>query len=69
MNEKMDLLNTRQVAERLGVAPLSVRRWAIAGKLPAFKFGRDYNFRPSDVDAFIEASRVGLPVAANADAE
>lgn len=56
------LLTTNEVAERLNCTPLSVRRWAKQGRIPAFKFGRDYQFKPEDIDVFIDSCRVGNPV-------
>lgn len=48
------LLRVRDVAERFGVHPNTVREWARAGKLPSRKTpgGQQFRFRSRDVDAF-----------------
>jgi excisionase family DNA binding protein len=47
------LLTTRQVAELLGVTPLTVQRLRVAGHLRASKIGRLVRFEEKDVQAFI----------------
>ncbi len=48
------LLRVRDVAERFGVHPSTVREWARTGKLPSRKTpgGQQFRFRSRDVDAF-----------------
>lgn len=46
------LLNTRQAAERLGVASRELYRLIDLGELPAYKVGRDLRLRPDEVDAY-----------------
>jgi excisionase family DNA binding protein len=53
------LLTARQVAELLGFAPATVVDWYEAGKLPGFKIGGRLRFRPSEVEAWLEAKRAG----------
>jgi excisionase family DNA binding protein len=48
-------LTPEVVAERLGIAPLTVVRWLRAGKLPGRKLGRKFwRMRAADLDAFIQ---------------
>lgn len=39
------LLNTKQVAEIIGIDVETLRRWAREGKIEAFKVGRDWMFK------------------------
>ena len=50
------LLTTREVADRLGLAPETVLRWARRGKLPAvYLSSRAIRFREDDLDAWLAA--------------
>jgi len=51
-------LSTKEAAERLGVTLRSLYRFIDEGGLPAYKFGRVIRLQVSDVDAFIESSRI-----------
>ena len=51
-------LSTKEAAERLGVTLRSLYRFIDEGGLTAYKFGRVIRLKESDVDAFIEASRI-----------
>jgi excisionase family DNA binding protein len=57
------LIDSDEVAKCLGFAPLTIRRMAHRGQLPAFKFpfGKTgkffYRFRRSDLVAYIAAHR------------
>jgi excisionase family DNA binding protein len=48
------LLTTRQVAEILGITPLSVQRMRVAGHLRGVKIGRLVRFEESDVKTFVK---------------
>jgi excisionase family DNA binding protein len=45
----MEYLTTKQVAERLGITPRRVQALIEAGRLPASKFGRDYQIKENDL--------------------
>jgi excisionase family DNA binding protein len=47
------LLNTRQVAARLGVSPQTIARWEKAGDLGSFRFAGTLRFSESAIEAFI----------------
>jgi len=56
MEERHVPLST--VAGRLGVSERTVRRWIKAGKLKAYKPGRDYRIPESALREFVEESEV-----------
>ena len=45
----MELLTTKQAAERLGISEGRVRTLIIAGRLPAEKFGKAHMIREQDL--------------------
>ncbi len=45
-------MTTEKAAEHLGVQPSRVRQLALAGTIPAKKFGRDWMFQRADLDAW-----------------
>jgi len=61
----IQLMSTRQVADRLRVSEASVRRWSDRGVLPVQRVGRrgERRFKPEDVDGFALASRANPPLA------
>jgi excisionase family DNA binding protein len=61
------LATAREVAAILGVSPSTVLDWFEAGKLPGFKLGgRAVRFRPSEIEAWLEAQRRGPAIPAPA---
>ncbi len=58
MTEPIDWLSTKQAAECLGITLRSLYRFIDEGDLVAYKFGRVIRIQQSDVDRFIEASRI-----------
>jgi excisionase family DNA binding protein len=53
------LLNTRQVAAYLQLHEVTVLGFARKGKLPGFKVGREWRFRMSDIQAWVEERQRG----------
>ena len=53
-----NLINAQQVAEKLGVSPITVYKWASEGKIPFHKFGKCKRFKEEDVNDVINDSRV-----------
>jgi excisionase family DNA binding protein len=51
-------MSTQEAARRLGVTTRTLYRFVDEGLLPAYKMGRVFRLKQSDVDAFIEQSRV-----------
>lgn len=52
MDEKY--YTTEEIAERLMIAVLTVRRWIIKGKLPAYKIGKNYRVSETQLKAFLQ---------------
>jgi excisionase family DNA binding protein len=48
------LLSPNNVAERLNISPLTVRRWLKAGKMKGVRVGRLWRVRESDLEAFLQ---------------
>ena len=46
-----------EIAERLKVVYMTVYRWVKSGKLPAYKFGKQYRIKKNDIQKFIENSK------------
>jgi excisionase family DNA binding protein len=58
MSERIHWLSTKDAAERLGITLRSLYRFIDEGDLIAYKFGRVIRLQQSDVDRFIDASRI-----------
>ena len=56
--DQVSWLSTKEAAEHLGVTLRSLYRFIDEGGLTAYKFGRVIRLKESDVDTFIEASRI-----------
>lgn len=54
-DEELQLLTTAQVASLLNIHPNTVRNWADASLLPAYRIGprRDRRFRRADVESLL----------------
>ena len=48
------VMNIKEVADYLGVHPMTVYKFAQKGKLPAFKIGSDWRFHRKFIEAWIE---------------
>ena len=51
-------MSTQEAARRLGITTRTLYRFVDEGSLPAYKMGRVFRLKQSDVDAFIEQSRI-----------
>jgi excisionase family DNA binding protein len=49
----MELLRASRAAKRLGINPVTLRRWSDEGKIPATWVGRERRFSTIDLDAFM----------------
>ncbi len=51
-------LSTQEASKRLGVTSRTLYRFVDEGSLPAYKMGRVFRLKRSDVDEFIDRSRI-----------
>lgn len=58
MSDSTQWLGTTEAAERLGVVPRTLYRMIDEGQIPAYKMGRVIRVKASDLDAFLETTRV-----------
>ena len=58
MSDEIEWMSTAAAAEYLGITNRTLYRFIDEGQLAAYKFGRVIRLQRTDVDAFIEASRV-----------
>lgn len=57
-NPQIEWLNTETAAKRLGITTRTLYRFINEGGLPAYRMGRVIRVKQTDVDAFIESSRI-----------
>jgi excisionase family DNA binding protein len=53
-----DLLSPQEAGDRLGVSVYTVRRWIQEGRIPAYKPGKEYRIRDSDLEEFLQTREV-----------
>ena len=58
MTEQIRWLSTKEASELLGVTLRSLYRFIDEGDLVAYKFGRVIRIQQTDVEKFIQASRI-----------
>jgi len=51
-------MSTQEAARHLGITTRTLYRFVDEGDLPAYRIGRVFRLKRSDVDAFIERSRI-----------
>lgn len=51
-------VNLEDVAEHLSLSQDTVRTWIKKGKLPAYKAGKRYKFKISEVDEWVRTGRI-----------
>lgn len=57
--ESMDeFLTTKEIASILKVNIITVRRWIVAGRLPATFLGKEYRVTKKILEKFLEARKV-----------
>lgn len=55
-----NLLTTPEVADRLGVAEITLRKWRIYGTGPRFiRCGANVRYRSSDIESWVSSRTVG----------
>jgi excisionase family DNA binding protein len=55
-------LSLQEVADELGVSDQTVRRWVKAGELAAYKPGKEYRIKGSDLEEFLKTREVSPKV-------
>jgi len=60
--EKTRMLRSGEVAKRLGLHPLTVRRWVKEGKIAAVQIGREARIPITEVERLLGEQRVGIIV-------
>lgn len=58
VTEPIRWLGTKEAAERLGVVPRTLYRLIDEGQIPAYRLGRVFRVKESDLDAFLEKMRI-----------
>lgn len=58
MTGSVDWLSTADAAKSLGITPRTLYRFINQGDLAAYRFGRVIRVKRTDIDAFIESSRI-----------
>ena len=57
-------LTTEEVLAYLNVTPRTIYRLIRTGELPAIRIGRQWRFRRSDLDAFLDRQQASVTVSA-----
>src|SRR5437870_2696200 len=60
--EKTRMLRSGEVAKRLGLHPLTVRRWVKEGKIAAIPIGREARIPITEVERLLGKQRAGLVI-------
>lgn len=58
-NNTQSILTTEEVLGYLRVTPRTIYRLIRTGELPALRIGRQWRFRRSDLDAWLDRQRAG----------
>ena len=54
----IEWLSTQEASRRLGITTRTLYRFVDQGDLPAYRMGRVIRLKATDIDAFIEGSRI-----------
>jgi excisionase family DNA binding protein len=55
---EIEWLSSQEAARRLGITTRTLYRFVDQGALPAYRMGRVIRVKATDIDAFIESSRI-----------
>lgn len=58
MSAPIQWLSTAEAARFLGITPRTLYRFIDEGKITGYRFGRVIRLKQTDVDAFIDASKI-----------
>ncbi|MFT7474276.1 MAG: excisionase family DNA binding protein [Verrucomicrobiales bacterium] len=53
-----DWLSTKEAASALGLTPRTLYRLIDEGQLPAYRFGRVIRLKQTEIDSFVDNSRI-----------
>ncbi|MCD6502495.1 helix-turn-helix domain-containing protein [bacterium] len=56
-----EIMTVQDVARYLKLQPQTIYKWAQEGKIPAAKFGKEWRFRKSLVDRWLDAQFASSP--------
>jgi excisionase family DNA binding protein len=56
-NEPEKWSNLKDIAEHLGVSEDTIRIWIRKDAIPHYRLGKQYKFRISEIDAWIESGK------------
>jgi len=56
-----EIMTVQDVARYLKLQPQTIYKWAQDGKIPAAKFGKEWRFRKSLVDRWLDAQFASSP--------
>lgn len=54
-----EVLTVEEAADYLKVSKITIRRWCVRGKLPAFKIGREWRICKQELEQAIQQSSSG----------
>jgi excisionase family DNA binding protein len=54
----IEWLSTQEASRRLGITTRTLYRFVDQGDLPAYRMGRVIRLKATDIDSFIESSRI-----------
>ena len=57
-SEGIEWLSTQEASRRLGITTRTLSRFVDQGDLTAYRMGRVIRLKATDIDAFIESSRI-----------
>jgi len=57
-SENIEWLSTQEASRRLGITTRTLYRFVDQGDLAAYRMGRVIRLKATDIDAFIESSRI-----------
>jgi excisionase family DNA binding protein len=57
-SDDIEWLSTQEASRRLGITTRTLYRFVDQGDLPAYRMGRVIRLKATDIDAFINSSRI-----------
>ncbi len=62
LRRRRGLISSTETMQILGCSRKSLCAWVKAGRIPAYRIGKDNKFDPHDVANFLNARRIGTPL-------